>query len=349
LGRIAVIGAGGRVGRALVGLLARHGHGVDAVTRSGRVAAGERVSLVRAPDDPAGWEEVAARVDVVVSTLGPWHPEARSVVAAAGRADRPYVDPIPSVGWAREVDGGPGGAPVWTGVGVIGVLGALLARVGATELDDVVSVEIAHLVPLAGTRGGRAALVHALGESTRVVSGGSIVEEPTGYIHRPAYLPHPLGPRRAVSFPSCEPLLIHRWLPAVRSARAYTVLAGWMVGALPLAAALARRRRLPSAVLLLAGPRGHAWGVLAEVSDGVRTTRAWAVGVDAHDATAHLVARWVEYAVTGEDGGAVAVDGEETTEVADRTPPVAPADVLDDLARHGGSRWAVRPPEDVSG
>lgn len=316
MGRIAVVGAGGRLGRTVAEILADEGHEIVPVSRTGA---------------PVPWHEVLDRVAAVVSTLGPWYPEAREIVAAARDVGTAYLDPIHSSGWALETGGADDDGSLRTGIGVVGLVGALLARVAATTVGEAVSAHVAHLSPLVATAGMRRALVHALGQPTHVIAGGARAQEPIAQRQRPAYLPHPIGPRRAVAFPSVEPLLVSRWLPALREARAYAALPGWTVALLPLATTLARRGRATAVleVMTAAAPtRGGRWAVVADVSDGEATARAWAHGVNVHDATAHLLAA--------------------TITAARSSLPLPDAEVLlDGLGRRCGVRWAVRPPEDA--
>lgn len=124
--RIAVLGASGRTGRAVVETAARHGVAVTAVVRRTGTApdqAGVTEALVPDPAAPGALDVVLAGHDAVISAIGPHDRRpvctdvTRSAVAAMDRAGVRRLVVVSAHGAAESRDGSPYARSVWALVG----------------------------------------------------------------------------------------------------------------------------------------------------------------------------------------------------------------------------------------
>ena len=331
--QIAVLGAGGTVGRRIGGLL--DGHQVP--WRALEAAGG------------GGDLEVG---QVLISAAGGELEATRRVVTAALETGVDVVDVDRAPGHLRWLHAladevGPrSGARLIGGVGLRWAMGDLLAAVAAEQVPAPAAVHVAytagggrpHLSP-----GERRAELASLGHDGVALEDGRPVPEPPGGRRRLAWFPRPVGPSHAAAVPGGEVVTVPRHLPTVRTVHSYEAMAGWRAELLQARANLARtaRGRRWLERRLAAGRRSPRpaelaearWGCVAEVVGGRTLGRAWAYGHGPVEVTARLaVALGVRLAAdtpVRAGGGPLA-----PSEV------VPPAVLLDELADAGSLRWS---------
>lgn len=334
--RIAVLGAGGCVGKRTGPALAALGAQLVPVGRADAVTAPVAVPLLVVA---GGSEEVRATIQTEIAR------------------GRDVIDVDRDAGQLRWLHGQvavgvPGsGARVVGGAGLRWAVGDLLVAVAAAELDRVDAVHVAYTtgggrdVPTPGERRARLA---GLGAPALPRVEGRTQAEPPGAERRLAWFPRPVGPSHAAGVPGGEAASVPLHLPGARTVRTYEAVGGWRAewlqaeanlagtgwGHRLLTRRLARERAEPGSAALA----GRRWGCVAEVTDGTTLVRAWAYGHDPVRLTAELGALLaVRLAAPAEHGaprgpapGAVAAS--QVTE---------PSTALDHLAVRTDLRWSV--------
>ena len=331
--QVAVLGAGGTVGRRIGGLLDEQK--IDWCP----VAAG------------AGPVDRAA-VQVLIGAAGGELEGVRQAITSALRSGVDVVDVDREAGhlrWlhalAADVDRRTGGRVVG-GAGLRWAVGDLLVAVAAEQVPEPAAVDVAytagggrrHLTP-----GERRAELAALGQDGVALQDGRLVPEPPGGRRRLAWFPRPVGPSHAAAVPGGEAVTVPRHLPTVRTVHSYEAMAGWRAELLQARANLARtaRGRRWMERRLAAGQRPprpgelaeERWGCVAEVVGGRTLGRAWAYGHDPVEVTARLAVAFglrllASRSMSGEGGP--------------RAPSelVAAGALLDELADAGTLRWS---------
>lgn len=358
MSEIAVLGASGYTGRLLVRALGRRGARIVAAGRD--VAKVERVvgdvpEIVRIDrvdvNDVEALRELTDSAAVLATTVGPFVDLGRPAFEHALRAGCHYVDSTgeqPFVRWAYDRDGGDG-ATLVPACGFDSVLGDLLADIAADAVDDPVEVHVAYLVrgrSIVASRGTRRTIAQLIDTDGLALRDGRLVEERFAERRRLAWFPKPVGPRHAVGFPGCEPLMVPRHVDGLRTAVTYFALPTALAEAGQFLANLTRYdivRRTIERILEM-GPEGPSeegrlstrWGCVAEVRGaGDEVARAWAYGHDIYAFTAEAMAAAAERLVAG---------------AARATGVVAPAEAfdptgfLDEMAEVTDLRWSVRGP-----
>jgi len=331
--QVAVLGAGGTVGRRIGGLLDAHD-----VAWCPVAAAPGRVDL-----------EVG---QVLIGAAGGELEGARRVTTSALQAGVDVVDVDREAGHLRWLHalaadvGRRSGGRVVGGAGLRWAVGDLLAALAAEQVPEPAAVHVAYT---AGggrrllTPGERRAELAALGHDGVALQDGRLVPEPPGGGRRLAWFPRPVGPSHAAAVPGGEAVTVPRHLPTVRTVHSYEAMAGWRAELLQARANLARtargrrwmERRLaadrpPPRPGELAEQR---WGCVAEVVGGRTLGRAWAYGHDPVEVTARLAVAF---------GLRLLAGGAERGEGGPLAPSelVAPGLLLDELADAGTLRWS---------
>lgn len=329
--RLLVLGADGRLGRAVVGHL------------RGDV----EVVPVTSPTTP---DTLVEPGDVVVnlastapSVVGPW--------ALAGSRAGGYLDVAPTESSHRTVeDLALGPAPVAPGVGFAGALGDALAVVAARRLDAPTRVDATVWVPsrrslLAGaTPRERAELVGAVAEPMTVLVDGRAATERIAETRRLAWFPRPVGPHHAVTTPGTPWRTVPHVVPGVHTVRSAVALRSTAAELLQGLGNLARTRwgrglldRLAARPGPDRGTAGERWALVVEVADDVGTlVRGWAYGHDRHDVTARIAAALAPRVATADANPSGRPVG--AVELWD------PEELLDDLAAETDLRWSVTDP-----
>lgn len=191
--RVLLCGAGGNLGRALLGELLRE-------TGAQVVLAGRRARRLSSAARGAGrdqelrlerleldlWEQAAVAravegIDVAVCAAGPAHEVPTTMARECMRVGVPYLDLADDsafVARVRELAAdpylNPDETPVATGWGTLGALAAVLARIGREDLDavDSISVCLAPERAQALSKARIAALTHAVSRPFKVLRQG---------------------------------------------------------------------------------------------------------------------------------------------------------------------------------
>ncbi len=331
--QIAVLGAGGTVGRRIGSLLDTRGvawRRIDAAAAGGDLGAA-RVVIAAAGGDVAGTRQAIATaleagIDVVDVDREPGHLRWTHALATdLGRGS---------------------GARLVGGAGLRWAVGDLLAGVAAEQVTAPEAVHVAYTAGGGGARrtpGERRAALAALGQEGVALEDGRPVPEPPGGRRRLAWFPRPVGPAHAAAVPGGEAVTVPRHLPGVRTVHSYEAMAGWRAELLQARGNLARtglgRRWLARR---LAEERRSArpdelaeqrWGCVAEVTGGRTLGRAWAYGHDPVQVTARLAV-------------AIALRLAVSTAGVGEGGPLAPSELvrpgllLDELADDGAWRWS---------
>lgn len=356
----AVLGASGYTGRLLVRALARRGTPVVAAGRDvrkveravGDVELVERIVRVDV-HEPDSLERLVSSVDVLATTVGPFEELGQPAFERALRSDRHYLDSTaeqPFLRWAYEHEGASDpSSTLVPACGFDSLPGDLLADVAASTVDVPTEVHVAYLVRGRGvvaSRGTRRTIGHLLDSTGVALRDGEMVEEGFAERRRLAWFPRPVGPRHAAGFPGCEPLMVPRHVPGLRTAASYFALPSALAELGQFLGNLARFDPVQRLVqrLLVAGPEGPSrgnrretrWGCVAEVrgAEG-EVARAWAYGHDIYGFTAEAMALAAERLAAGG---------------ARRSGVVAPAEAfeaapfLDQMTETTDTRWSVREP-----
>ncbi|MGM0618022.1 MAG: hypothetical protein ACQEUI_07755 [Actinomycetota bacterium] len=330
--RVAVLGGGGVVGRAVVERLEARGIAWVDVGR----------------DDPT----VPGAAEVVLCAAGGDLDTTRELVTAAVRDGTDVVDVDHEVGYLHWLATRVGptardtGARILGGAGLRWAVGDLLSALAAEPVPDPQEVHVAytsggsrrHLTP-----GERRAAVAGLALQGSALEAGRVEPEPPGGRRRLAWFPRPVGPSHAAAVPGGEALTVPRHLRSVRTVHTYQAMPGWRAELLQarssvassatgrrwLQRRLARQRRVAGAAAWADEP----WGCVAEVAGDRRLGRAWAygrapVGISAEIAV-ELALRLSATTRERLAGGAVA-----PSEVA------VPGALLDAVADRSGLRWS---------
>ena len=329
--RLLVLGADGRLGRAVVGHL--------------RDVA--EVVPVTAPIAPGA---VVQPGDVVVNVAS----SAPSVVepwALAGSHAGGYLDVAPTEATHRAVaDLALGPAPVAPGAGFASVLGDALAVLAAQRLRTPIRVDVTVWVPgrrsllARATPRERADLLGAVAEPMTVLVDGHARTERIAETRRLAWFPRPVGPHHAATIPGTHWRTLPRSVPALQTVRSAVALRSTAAELLQGLGNLARARWGRGIVDGLAarpGPdRGTAderWAIVVEVADDADgLVRGWAYGHDRHDLTARIAAALAPRVATA--------DAEPSGHAVGTVELVDPTLLLDGLAASSDLRWSVTEP-----
>lgn len=330
--RVAVLGGGGTVGQAVVGLLETRGIPWVGVGR----------------DDPA----TPGGAAVVLCTAGGDLDTTRRVVTAAVRDGIDVVDVDHEVGylhWLATRAGPTGqgtGARILGGAGLRWAVGDLLAGLAGEPVPDPQEVHVAYTSGGSRRRltpGERRAAVAGLEIEGSALEAGRVVPEPPGGRRRLAWFPRPVGPSHAAAVPGGESLTVPRHLPSVRTVHTYEAMPGWRAELLQARSSVAssgtgrrwlqRRLARPGPATSRAAWADAPWGCVAEVAGGGLLGRAWAYGRDPVAISAEVA---VELALrlTATTREQVAGGAAAPSEVA------APGALLDAVADRGGLRWS---------
>ncbi len=331
--RVAVLGAGGTVGRAAVGLLDARGIPWVAVGR----------------DEPAA----PAGAAVVLSVAGGDLDTTRRVVAAAVRDGTDVVEVDHEVGYLHwlaalaERTGPSTGARVVGGAGLRWAIGDLLAALAAGPVPVPQEVHVAYTSGGARrhpTPGQRRAAAAALGLEGSALEAGRVLPEPPGGRRRLAWFPRPVGPSHAAAVPGGEALTVPRHLGSVRTIHSYEAMSGWRAELLQARSSVASttsgrrwlQRRLARRGPAAGGAAGwtdEPWGCVAEVAGEPVLGRAWAYGRDPVRVTAELAVELALRLATA-TREQVAAGPTAPSEIAD------PGSLLDSVADRSGLRWS---------
>lgn len=359
--RIAVLGATGFTGGLLVRALERRGVPIVAAGRDPdrveRAVAGVgTIEGVRRVDvtEPRTVDDLAADVDVLATTVGPFVELGQAPYEAALRSGCHYLDSAgeqPFVRWAYEHPmAGETSSTLIPACGFDSVPGDLLSAVAADSVEAPVQVHVSYLVRGRGivvSEGTRRTIGELLPGGGVSYRDGELVDEGFAERRRLAWFPKPVGPHHAAGFPGCEPLMVPRHVPGVRDVGTYFALPTALAEAGQFMARLARFEPVQDVVrrLLTMGPEhpsestreGTRWGCVAEVcGEGGRIARAWAYGHDIYGFTAEMMALAAERLAAG-----------DSRSVGASAPAQAlpAAEVLDELAVVTDLRWSVREPD----
>lgn len=276
MARIAVYGASGRVGRAVVARLAAAGAEVVVAGRDEarlRAAAPHGAELALAGlDDPRALGRALAGCAAVVSCAGPFLERGAPIVEAALQAGVAYADTAAEQAWVHRVFERYGplaaerGVALVPGAGFQGLPGDLACALAADGLGPLRALDVGYAIDgfmvSAGTV--RSALA-GLRRRPLTYRGGSWRFGLAGPARVP--FPPPFGARLAVPFPAAEAITAPRHL-----------------------AVEAVRTRLAATPLVLGAGRSR-WAVLAQAAaaDG-RSGRASVLGGDVYATTAACAA-----------------------------------------------------------
>jgi short subunit dehydrogenase-like uncharacterized protein len=303
---IAVLGAAGVVGSAVVGEAAARGHRVvplvrdpvrgEAVLEGVRTSIGEVPGVTGSVDasrtvDAAAVDTLAAAladdVDLMVSTVGPAVTLGAGVLETAVARGVHLVDLGAAPGylrWAHEQGAAAiaAGVTVVPGAGCSPLVGDLLTSIAADAVTAPAAAHVAYVLPGGGhlgdaTPGVRASLAAGVGRPVLALVDGRLEEERTAEERRLAWFPRPVGPHHAAAIPGGEPLTVPRHVPGIRTARTYLAMASWRAEVAQFQANASRweaaRRRVVGRLERERPPpsatrrAGLRWGVVAEVAD----------------------------------------------------------------------------------
>lgn len=363
--RVGLIGADRVLGARLLGQLTGRGMTVLASAADvGRLerflarvsGAGARDSVestALADGDESAVAAFVGGVDVVVD-LRPAEadPTALALRAAIG-AERGHLDADPSVTRLRrtlQLAGPEPPVPIVAGARFGMLPGDVLAEIAAREVLRPIEVHVSYLVR--DVRSGvprdvKRTLFDALGEPVTVRVDGATVQERVGESRRLAWFPRPVGPQRALTIASQEPITVAARHPDVRLVRTYLAVPGPLAELMVSADILAARPRMKRLLgpLLLGAEQdpgdvaGARWAVVAEAvgADGL-VAHAWAYGSALDELAADGLAL-----LAGRVGG-----GEVPPGVHGPGGAGDPAPLLDTLASSTDLRWSVRSPHEPS-
>lgn len=249
------------------------------------------------------------RADVLVSCAGPFLAFGEPVVAACAARGVSYVDSTGEAPFvqmiARRYDATARarGCALVPACAFEVAVGDAAAERAAEGLGEGVDIEIAYGLSHAMTsRGTRASIAGMLGRAGMAFVDGQVREEPIALYVRSVAFHAPIGPRRAVSFPSPEVLTVPRHVPArtvrtfmnVRAVTATRLIARALTPAAPYLAPFTR------ALLERGGPeapspeqrRATRFQIVATArsADGARTRRVTVAGSDPYGLSGALLA-----------------------------------------------------------
>lgn len=312
------------------------------------------VETTRLPDgDERAVHRFVEGVDIAVDLRPAEADPAALALRAAIGTGRGHLDADPSIARLQrtlELAGPEPPVPIVVG-GRFGTLpGDVLAEIAAREVLRPIEVHVSYLVR--DVRSGvprdvKGTLFDALGEPVTVRLDGAMVQERVGESRRLAWFPRPVGPQRALTIASQEPLTVPARHPHVRLVRTYLAVPGplaELVVSLDILASRPRAKRLLARLLLGGEPEpggaaGARWAVVAEAvgADGL-VAHAWAYG----SALDELAANGLALLVGRVGGGEVAPGVHGPGGAGD------PASLLDALAAATDLRWSVRSPHEPS-
>lgn len=370
---VVLLGAGGRVGRAIAAALAADGRAFVAAgpdpgaIRQRLEADGLPTSVLDAVRgaQPASGAQPGAGAELLGGPGVVVHADARAgsrhvrqAAAAAVAAGVHHLDVLadathpPAIDRELAAAACDAGVTVLPGVGPDLVPGDALAALAADAVTGPREVHVSFAVPSAGgltaalTRGGRSAWARARFEPGPAFDAGQLVTERIGEARRLAWFPRPVGPAHAVGVPGALAWSVPRRVPGVRTVRTYLAMPGWRAELVQLAGNAARRpavrgwlqRRLDGRPAPDAASLAEVrWAGVAEARGrDDEVARAWANGHDPVAVTAAAVA-----VLLGE-----VLDGRAPVGVLSPSGVLDAAVLLDRLAARSPLRWSVvRPGE----
>lgn len=256
---IALLGASGFTGRLVASELAGRGHAFVAAGRNlERVAAAvEGLDGVETAhvdvQEPDSVRRLVERVDLLITTVGPFDRLGRGVLAAAIESDTHYLDSTGEqsfIRWAFERWGAVAAAQGVTVVPAAAfdfVPGDLLGHVAAAAVPHPSQIHVAYLAQApggllgVGSAGTRTTVASQLGSRVQSVVDGRLQDEVFMAERRLAWFPRPVGPHHAAGTGGAEPLTIPRHVPGLDVVRTYTALPSWQAEGAQLLGAVARR------------------------------------------------------------------------------------------------------------